>query len=296
MSLKLNERYPGRFNNPSAAYPQGSFKNRTSPTAKDGSYLEKDWANDKEGFFQSLLSEAGITPNGVVDSVGSSQFYSAAKQLFNPGRLIGVKVIQTSGTYTPTTGTKFVLARLIGGGAAGSGAAATNASQISVGGGGASGSDLYVLITNPVAMAAVIGAGGLGVLGGTGGAGGSTTLGSLATAPGGLSGGSVAVSSTSTFNGGQPGAAGALPTTTATLITAAKGQPGTLGIVMNGFVFSGNGGSGPFGGGGVGNFNGIGGAGAGPGSGGAGSASPVSSAATAGGKGSDGCIEMWEYS
>lgn len=54
MSLKLNERYPGRFNNPSTDYPGGSFKNRTTPDSKDGSYLEKDWANDKEGFFQSL--------------------------------------------------------------------------------------------------------------------------------------------------------------------------------------------------------------------------------------------------
>jgi len=77
MSLKLNERYPGRFNNPSADYPQGAFKNRTSPTAKDGSYLEQDWANDKEGFFQSLISVAGVVPNGTVDKVGASQYYDA---------------------------------------------------------------------------------------------------------------------------------------------------------------------------------------------------------------------------
>jgi hypothetical protein len=77
MALKLNERYPGRFNNPSADYPQGSFKNRTSPTAKDGSYLEQDWANDKEGFFQSLLSSAGIVSNGTVDKVGASQYMDA---------------------------------------------------------------------------------------------------------------------------------------------------------------------------------------------------------------------------
>jgi len=81
MSLKLNERYPGRFNNPSAGYPQGSFKNRTTPTAKDGSYLEQDWANDKEGFFQSLLSDAGVTANGAVDSVGSSQLYDSLRQI-----------------------------------------------------------------------------------------------------------------------------------------------------------------------------------------------------------------------
>jgi microcystin-dependent protein len=81
MSLKLNERYPARFNNPTAGYPQGSFKNRTTPTAKDGSYLEKDWANDKEGFFQSLLSAAGITANGAVDAVGASQFFDALQAL-----------------------------------------------------------------------------------------------------------------------------------------------------------------------------------------------------------------------
>lgn len=81
MALKLNERYPGRFGNPSAGYPQGSFKNRTTPDAKDGSYLEKDWANDKEGFFQSLLSDAVIEANGSVDQVGSSQYFSALKQI-----------------------------------------------------------------------------------------------------------------------------------------------------------------------------------------------------------------------
>lgn len=81
MSLKLNERYPLRFNNPTADYPQGSFKNRSAPGAKDGSYLEKDWANDKEGFFQSLLASAGIAPNGLVDKVGSSQYFSSIMKI-----------------------------------------------------------------------------------------------------------------------------------------------------------------------------------------------------------------------
>lgn len=77
MALKLNETYPGRFNNPSADYPQGSFKNRTSPTAQDGSYFEQQWANDQLAFFSSLLSGAGVTANGLVDKVGASQYYSA---------------------------------------------------------------------------------------------------------------------------------------------------------------------------------------------------------------------------
>ncbi|WP_340052111.1 phage tail protein [Pseudomonas proteolytica] len=83
MSLKLNERYPGRFDNPSSQYPQGSFKNRSAPGVLDGSYLEKDWANDKEGLFQSLLVAAGITPNGQVDTVGSSQYFTALLQVIS---------------------------------------------------------------------------------------------------------------------------------------------------------------------------------------------------------------------
>lgn len=79
--LKLNERYPGRFNNPSVDYPEGSFKNRTAPSAKDGSYLEQDWANDREGFFQSLLASAGMEANGLVDKVGASQIFDALQRI-----------------------------------------------------------------------------------------------------------------------------------------------------------------------------------------------------------------------
>lgn len=110
MSLKLNERYPGRFNNPTAGYPQGSFKNRTTPTAKDGSYLEKDWANDKEGFFQSLLSQAGIAANGAVDAVGASQYFSALTAIIEslsptpPDASTTVKGIVELATVTETQG------------------------------------------------------------------------------------------------------------------------------------------------------------------------------------------------
>ncbi|UTC25964.1 tail fiber protein [Phage vB_KsaM-C1] len=77
MALKRNERYPNRFDNPSTDHPQGAFKNRTSPSSQDGSYLEKDWANDWDGFFARLLAVAGITPNGNVDTAQASQYYDA---------------------------------------------------------------------------------------------------------------------------------------------------------------------------------------------------------------------------
>lgn len=77
MALKRNETYPGRFDNPSPEHPQGAFKNRSAADARDGSYLEKAWANDWDGYFSSLLSSAGITPNGSVDAVGASQYFDA---------------------------------------------------------------------------------------------------------------------------------------------------------------------------------------------------------------------------
>lgn len=77
MALNLDERYPGRANGKTLAYPQGSFKNRTSPNSQDGTYLEEDWANDWAAFFQSLIAEAGFTANGVVDTVGASQYFDA---------------------------------------------------------------------------------------------------------------------------------------------------------------------------------------------------------------------------
>lgn len=77
MAIKRNERYPGRFSNPTAAHPLGAFKNRTAPNTQDGSYLEQDWANDWDGFFSRLLVVAGITANGTVDSATSSQYFDA---------------------------------------------------------------------------------------------------------------------------------------------------------------------------------------------------------------------------
>ena len=82
MALDRSNRYPGRFENPTTGQPQGAFKNRTSPTAEDGSYFEADWANDMSGFFGAILSNAGVSPNGTVDTASSSQVYDALKTLF----------------------------------------------------------------------------------------------------------------------------------------------------------------------------------------------------------------------
>ncbi|WP_368647710.1 hypothetical protein ABRZ00_12670 [Castellaniella ginsengisoli] len=77
MALNLDDRYPGRAGGKTLDYPQGSFKNRTSPNAQDGTFLEQDWANDMLAFFQALMSDAGMVANNVVDTARASQYFDA---------------------------------------------------------------------------------------------------------------------------------------------------------------------------------------------------------------------------
>lgn len=80
MAINLDDRYPGRANPKTLNYPQGSFKNRSSPTSKDGTYLEQDWANDMLGFFQAMMKNAGISANGNVDTAQASQYLDSLIQ------------------------------------------------------------------------------------------------------------------------------------------------------------------------------------------------------------------------
>lgn len=123
MAINLDERYPGRANGKTLSYPQGSFKNRTSPTAKDGTYLEQDWANDQLAFFQSLIKDAGMTANGVVDTVQASQYFNALIKVvanrFAPlesAALTGVPTAPTPGQGDNSTkiATTAFVARVLG--------------------------------------------------------------------------------------------------------------------------------------------------------------------------------------
>jgi len=79
MAIRLIDRYPGRANPASDEYPQGSVKNKTSLDLNDGTPLEKDWANDKEAFFQGLLMATGVTPSGNTDTVLESDYMDALR-------------------------------------------------------------------------------------------------------------------------------------------------------------------------------------------------------------------------
>lgn len=212
------------------------------------------------------------------------------------GRLLNVQRFTSSGTYTPTTGTRFIIATLVGGGGAGGGGATTGGGQSSVGSGGSSGQVLKSRFDTGFSGATVtIGSGGTPNSGLAGGAGGSTSLGALATAVGGVGGatagptGGVAVSSPtnpSAINSGN--------------ILAIPGNPGGSGIIISaGSVqLSGAGAPGPLGGGG-GSPSGSSSGGAGAansGAGGAGGGRAASSGTSvSGGAGGSGIVIIEEY-
>lgn len=124
------------------------------------------------------------------------------------GRLIGVQVFTSSGTYTPTTGTNSVVVEVQAPGGGTGGVAATAAGTISASTGSGSGAYAKVRFTTGFSGVTVtIGAPGTAGTAGAnaGGTGGTTSFGALISCPGGAP--SLGGPATSTTGGMVPGAA-----------------------------------------------------------------------------------------
>lgn len=231
MALKRDATYPGRFVASSIDHPQGAFKNRTSPTAQDGSYLEAQWANDWDGFFARAMNIAGVTPNGTADTGSASQLYDALVAAM-PGRLLNTQTFTTSGVYTATPGTKKVRIRAVGGGGAGGSAGTNSSTTISVGSSGGSGGYGEAILTSGFdGQSVTVGNGGIANIGGTGGTGGNTLFGSLLAVGGGGGGAITQVSTSTIFNYSGQGASGGAMTGTG-LVVAVRGTVGPNGLAF----------------------------------------------------------------
>ncbi|MCZ6263360.1 carbohydrate kinase [Escherichia coli] len=219
------------------------------------------------------------------------------------GRLVGVKVITSSGMYTPTPGAKFGIGRGVGGGAGGGGSSTPPSGQVSSAAGGNSGSygETKFTITGPISV--TIGAGGNGGTGSAsstganiGGAGGDTIFGTIMTCPGGSSG--LASNSFTVPSVCQSIQTKTAPCTGANIVSI-DGEAGGQGLAI-GNGLSGRGGGNPLGSGGNhvgsgGSLSVVGNNGAGYGSGGSGAFSGSSGAGKAGGNGAPGVIIIMEY-
>lgn len=150
--------------------------------------------------------------------------------------IITPQIFTSSGTYTPTSGMKYCIIEVLGGGGAGGGSIGNNQ-----GFGGAYGGYARKVVsaaTIGASQTVTIGAGGTGVSGASGNAGGTTSVGSIISATGG-SGGPVGNSTTPLLGG--IGSSGDIN------IRGASTPQGIFGIVIGS-----TGASGPYGAGAIG--------------------------------------------
>lgn len=157
------------------------------------------------------------------------------------GRLLNMRVFTSSGTYTPTQGTKRIRVTITGGGGGGGGCQAFSGSETFFGAGGGSGATVISVITvAATSYSVVIGSGGTGGSGATvGNRGGDSKFASLLTAPGGQGAGKTTVTNTG-------GGGGGVPSTGDIRISGGDGDDGQAGA----FPVCGGGGASYWGGGG----------------------------------------------
>ncbi len=176
------------------------------------------------------------------------------------GRLVNTQVFTSSGTYTPTPGTKRIRVTITGGGGGGSGCKAYSSSETFFGaGGGAGGTIISIMTPTQNSYPVTIGAGGAGGVSATNGTSGGNSVFASLIAPGGSGGGKSGVTNTNGGNGG-------VPSTGDIRITGGHGgdgQSGNIGVSGEGGTsYWGGGGRAGAGGGVIGKAYGSGGGGA----------------------------------
>ncbi|EOW5466662.1 hypothetical protein ACOXPP_003797 [Escherichia coli O141,141ab,141ac:H43] len=253
----------------------------------------------------SVLAQYIVDSSGadVLDDGNTALILSRLKSGLlsaSPGRLLNVKVITSSGTYTPTAGTKTIIVECQGGGGAGGGASAGTTTNNSIGTGGGAGGYAKALLTPvPASVAVTIGSGGTPVSGNNpGGTGGTSSFGTYLVCQGGSGGVNDSRSAQAvTHRGGIGGVAQVTGATELVSMDGACGQGTTMVSATNGA--SGAGANSPFGGGGTGsNAQKAGTAATGYGAGGGGVLTIASSSGLgpyAGGAGTGGIVVVWEY-
>ncbi|HAW7903497.1 TPA: phage tail protein [Escherichia coli] len=201
------------------------------------------------------------------------------------GRWLNTRVFTSSGTYTPTPGTKRIRVTITGGGGGGGGCQATSNNETFFGaGGGAGGTIISIMTPTQNSYPVTIGAGGAGGIGANYGLNGGYSSFASLIAIGGEGAGKVGVTNTNGGNGG-------VPSTGDIRITGGNGGDGQYGNIG----VSGEGGTSYWGGGGrAGAGGGVSGKAYGSGGGGAYDAG-YSGTSMKGGKGAAGICIIEEF-
>ncbi|WP_223564114.1 glycine-rich domain-containing protein [Pantoea agglomerans] len=138
--------------------------------------LDADFFDSVQEEIAAVIESAGI----ALDKSKNNQLAAAIKSLFGAGRLIGVKVFATPGTFTYTKSPGAKKARVFVTGAGGSGARGSSATAPPGAGGGAGGTAIKLVTLTQDAYTLVVGARAVG-----GSPGGSSSFGTECAATGG---------------------------------------------------------------------------------------------------------------
>lgn len=255
--------------------------------------------------YQSGANTTAMLAAGTAGQVLQSNGSGSPSWIPNNGKLIATQIFTSSGTYTPTAGTNFIIVEMVAGGGGGGSINGTSATNPGAGAGGGSGVYQKFLASGVGSVAVTVGTGGAGAsfVQSVGSAGSLSQFGTIGLVHGGYGGRSSDCTLTApimTFGGNTYAY---LATCTATLLSR-TGSPGQPGLALSNYSDAiqhcnqkgGDGGSNPLGQGGTGGYNSQGSAGQGYGAGGGGSSTNNSpSTLRTGGSGSNGIVIVYEY-
>lgn len=289
---------PTAPSSPSGPYPSGGNPASGVPATQPGPW-----------WFHMITEElrAAIVAGGITPAHGQVGQLASALGAMTTGRLLNIRQFLTAGSasYTPSAGTRMIIVRAVAGGGGGAGSPATTSGQFGIGGGGSAGGFAEVMflisaLTTPVPI--TIGSGGAGSVGQSNGSPGTqTTFGAYISCPPGTGGISQAAVATTATAIAIPGNGQGKPTSTGgTILVAATGSPGSIGMITGTTVIAGGGGPSGFASGagaipGIINQISAGVSSTVPGGGGGGAASLASASAQTGGSGGSGGIVVFEY-
>lgn len=80
--------FPGKIDPADAEYPFGKARNITTPGDGTGTPFVANLVNDMFGLFQALLTNTGVIPSGVPDTVLVSQYYTALEEFIKSSDFI----------------------------------------------------------------------------------------------------------------------------------------------------------------------------------------------------------------
>lgn len=246
--------------------------------------------------FTASVPTGATNTNSVVVSY-YDLFYPTIPELAR-GRLLNVQRFVSSGTYTPTSGTKTIIVEVQGGGASGygcTGQAATG--TCSVGSGGNAGTYLKGMISNPNECLVTIAAQTENGTNGSGLEGNTTAFGAYVNCPGGGAPTGANQISAPWVTGAHSWKSPIFSDEVSVLEILGDSVGGEGVAISTGVGWGASGASSKFGAGGGNSAQGVQGSdGGGYGAGGGGTFSPSGGAALSGGKGSAGLVIVYEYS